>query len=287
MKLVELIKVSAAQSSGGSVSNLDLLLETIFGGKIPSMFVPGAKYTAGDKVYVKDEDGNVKIYECLKSGVYDEITPEGWKEFQVEGGSSSSGGLATNPVEFTPGGYYLVGDIVYIKGDDDTLSIYKCIEEGIHDSVTDGGWENVTYGVLAGNLVDEETLKQILNSIFGPGMTPPAFEPGKTYEAGDIVYIIDDNGIIHIKECIVPGSYPDTNNDGWQNADISNITGLGSYRIATDDEIIEMFMVNGGFGPELPDDGTSGSGTVVINNYYNTYPDENGDGTPDTLWNEF
>lgn len=325
MKLTELMKVSGSQT--GSVSWSDLLLKSIFGDKIPSMFIPGAKYEVGDRVYVKEDDGDIAVYECIKEGIYDKINSDGWKEFDVQNGNMI---LATWAAEFLPGGYYFEGDVVYVTSEDGTIAIYVCEEEGRYHTLTNGGWKNLGGGAESGEVLNRDLIEQILKNIYGAGSTPVEFEPNKYYEEGDVVYIVDDNGIIHIKECVVSGNYTDTNNDGWVSSDTTNLNG-GGITLATHQDIIDMFNSNKIPGididilsgditidDEILDDEIEGGGggNCNCNNDYATnkeiedmfngvidpwdnvhgdgdviiesdWPDANQDGSPDTLWNEF
>lgn len=55
------------------------------------------------------------------------------------------------------------------------------------------------------------------------GKPPEAFDPSKNYAAGDLVYIIDEHGDIHIYQVTFPGTYPDTNGSGFTDYNLTDV----------------------------------------------------------------
>ena len=271
--------VSASQT--GSISNTDLLLTSLFGSNLPSLFVPGNFYEIGDKVYLRNEDGKVVVYECIKDGIYNDVTLDGWKQFIVE----TNSGLRSDATKFTPGGYYYEGDIVFTTNPNGVIVIYQCDVEGRYETITSDGWVNISGNVNTDEDLMKNLVETVLKNIFGVGSTPSEFVPGKEYFVGDLDYVIDDNGAIHIRECLEDGIYQDTDNIGWGFYDTVSISGNGSLDYATDQEIIDMFLSNGGgipgYGPGYDGDENGGDSSLFM------WPDANEDGSPDTLWNEF
>ena len=83
-----------------------------------SEFVPGNEYTAGNKQIVIGDFGEVTIYECIESGVYDTIKDGGWKNIPFDNNGDIDGIISTVfnvPMdEYVEGNMYSPDSIVYI-----------------------------------------------------------------------------------------------------------------------------------------------------------------------------
>lgn len=59
--------------SKNPTTNAELLTRYIFGDRVPTKFIPGKYYTQGEYVYIRENDGSLKVYMVNIPGEYDSI----------------------------------------------------------------------------------------------------------------------------------------------------------------------------------------------------------------------
>lgn len=231
--IVKLVKLR--DNTSRQLSNLELLMNAVFGSDAPTKFVPGNEYSAGDKVYVDNADGGIDVKECIKDGVYDDVDNNGWKGFEV---SASESKESTDSALFAPGNY-VVGDRQAVIGDNGEISVYECIKDGYYSEITDDGWKLIPF---SDDTPDEN--EALLDSTVKVNVSQ--YVEGETYESGEVVYVVDStNGSITLYENTsndptseVPPTFP------WDKLDSSQYIIDGEIKFATDEDIMEMFGVD-------------------------------------------
>lgn len=266
MRLVKLQDVSSKQ-----VTAVDLLLNSIFGDKVPTKFVPNNYYRAGDHVYdVDPATGMTIIYKCIRNGTYPSTNSNGFTIFNPSTGESGE------YQRFEEGGTYARGDKVFTTDDDGGVRIFENVIAGTYRDLTDqDAWKEYDFnkdGGMSGVQIDS-----LLKELFG-GNFPSRFDPNIEYKAGDNVYVVNPDGGISVSTCIKDGVYDNTDGAGWKSFDTSKLTGNSSKGIdpsmyATDDDIKAMFDLN--------------PGESELSKFNKYLRDDNRDGNLDTTWTEF
>ena len=64
--------------------NMDVLANAVFGDYSPVPFRPGVFYGKGSIVYTHDETGDITVWKCNKSGVYEKAIEPGWEVWSID-----------------------------------------------------------------------------------------------------------------------------------------------------------------------------------------------------------
>lgn len=232
--IVKLVKLR--DNTSRQLSNLELLMNAVFGNSNPTKFVPGNEYIAGDKVYVENDDGDIEVKECVKDGVYNDVNNDGWKGFEVS--ASESKDSTTDSALFSPGNY-VVGDRQVVVGDNGEITVYECIKDGYYSEITEDGWKVLPF---SDDTPDEN--EALLDSTVKVNVSQ--YIEDETYESGEVVYVVDNTtGSVTLYENTsssptseVPPAFP------WDKLNASEYIIDGELRFATDEDIMEMFGVD-------------------------------------------
>ena len=230
---MKLVKIQ--DNTSRKLTNVDLLVGTVYGNNIPLKFIPGRMYNTGDRVYVENTDGTVSVKECINGGIYTDTNGTAWVEFTIK----SEDGLVghTDYSEFRPD-VFEVGDRQVIINDDGSAMVYECIVPGNYTEITSDGWQEIKF-IPGGNSFNKTMLDGMLLT------QATGYISAGTYSPLDMVYIVNPDGSIFV---YVHDGDSDTKvdppNSPWVMVDISSVLPLpgslnGSF--ATDEDIKNMF----------------------------------------------
>ena len=273
MKLVKLQDNTSRQ-----LTNLELLMNTVFGSGVVRKFVPGKYYVVGDKVYVEDDRGNIVIRECIVSGVYYDTNGVGWKDFSI---ASNKRDGVTNYSEFEPG-FFEAGDR-QILIDDNTgeAIVYECVIPGNYNEITDDGWKVIPF-----IKDDYRNNTEIINEMIT--VYTSEHVAGKTYSPNEIVYVVNEEtgGIILYKNASSDDTTNNPPDEPWVVVPITDYltVNVGDIIFATDRDILEMF---GGVNmPDFDDDFIT-SGDCNCNCNCDGSGSGGNDSNDDIAWEDF
>lgn len=247
---VKLVKIQ--DNTSRQLTNIELLMNTVFGSGIPTKFIPGNSYNSGDKVYVENSDGSISIRECITPGIYFDTDNSGWKDFKV---SADAIGQGTGDYGKFTEGEFEKGDIQVLT-DDATgeVTIYECVVPGYYTQITEEGWDVIPF--IPNN---DETNQPLIDSIFN-GTEVEEFVEGNTYGPDTIVYVVNEStGGINLYE--QTGDTDTTNTppmEPWSSINPDDYLDNDSdcnIVYATDQDILEMFGSS-----EMPDFPENGDG---------------------------
>lgn len=78
---MRILKVRDLESR--SITSFDVFIQMLFNGKAPSKFDPNTYYSAGDLVYIVNNDGSITIMQANANGIFSKPTEPNWSEFTL------------------------------------------------------------------------------------------------------------------------------------------------------------------------------------------------------------